>query len=231
MKTLIIGAGEIGNALYEILHPFYETYIKDKGDLEMGGIEIMHVCFPYFGGFIEEVKKYQKQYNPKYTAIHSTVPVGTSERCSACHSPVRGAHPYLAESLKTFVKFVSGNDADTVAEYFRCAGLKVYICRKSETTELGKLLSTTYYATCIEFVKEAEQLCQVHNVPFAEAFTLFQQTYNEGWRKQDYAEYQRPVLIPIQNKQGGHCTLSNCELIKESNFANFVLKQNNRGEK
>lgn len=232
MKTLIIGNGEVGSALYFVLEVRYneEVQIRDYTvGLKVDSIDIMHICFPYSDEFVDYVKKYQEEYNPKYTVIHSTVPVGTSSKCNACHSPIEGAHPHLEESLQKFTKFVGGKDADVVAEYFRDAGVKVYICRKSETTELAKLLSTTYYALCIEFVKEAERLCDANEVPFSEAFTLFQEKYNEGWRELNRPEYQRPILIPIQKKQGGHCTMPNCELLN-SVFAKIVLELSEDGE-
>ena len=227
-KTLIIGAGQIGKALYEVLSPYYDTAIVDKHEKPITkDVDIMHICFPYSKNFVKEVKRYQKLYKPKITVIHSTVPVGTSRKCNACHSPVRGMHPYLAESIRTFVKFVGGKKADLVAEYFRRANIKAYICRKSETTELGKLLSTTYYAVCIEYVKSAEKLCEKYKVPFSEAFTLFNLTYNEGWTKLGHPEYQRPTLVPIQRKQGGHCTLPNCDLL-ESKFTKLIKELNEK---
>lgn len=174
-----------------------------------------------------EVKSYKKEYSPDYAVIHSTVPVGTSRECSAIHSPVRGRHPDLSEGIETFVKFVGGEKADPVAEYFMRAGMKVQLCRKPETTELAKILSTSYYALCIEYVKEAERLCQKENVPFGEAFTLFQKTYNEGYKKLGDSEFQRPNLQPLQKKQGGHCTVPNLEFL-DSDFADFIIQQNKK---
>ncbi|RLC36505.1 hypothetical protein DRH27_05120 [Candidatus Falkowbacteria bacterium] len=214
MKGLIIGAGEIGQALYRVLYGSHEIYMRDKQDIGLRNIEIIHICFPYSNKFVGIVKKYQKQYNPKYTVIHSTVPVGTSRKCGAVHSPVRGMHPHLESGIRTFVKFVGGKDADIIAEYFRRAGLKVQICRKSETTELAKILSTTRYGIDIEVCKEIERLCGRYNVPFSEAYTLWTETYNEGYQKLNRPEYTRPILQPIQGKILGHCVLPNLKLIK-----------------
>jgi len=229
-KSIVIGMGQVGTAVYNVLAKRFHV---DDWDLKYNINEpddynyfILHICFPYFDGFEKEVKKYQEKYQPKYTVIHSTVPVGTSRKCGAFHSPVRGMHPDLTGGIRTFVKFIGGENSDEVAEYFRKAGIRIYLCRKPETTELAKLLSTTYYATCIEYIKATEKLCKEHDVPFAEAFTLFQQTYNEGWKKLDHPEYQRPILIPIQRKQGGHCTLPNCELLKEFKFAQLIKQLN-----
>src|SRR3990167_7096438 len=136
-------------------------------------VDIMQVCIPWSDSFVEVVKKYQEHFQPKYTVIHSTVPVGTSRLLDAIHSPIRGVHPFLEDGIRTFPKFISGDGASDVADYFRRAGLKVILCDKQETTELGKLLDTEYFRACIEFTKKAKVLSYKYDVPFHEAFTLF----------------------------------------------------------
>jgi hypothetical protein len=223
MKTLIIGKGEIGNALFEVLSPVYETQAIDKlgkHGKAVGDFEIIHICFPYSKKFNKEVRKYQKLYKPKFTVIHSTVPVGTSNKLNACHSPVIGRHPFLIKSLKTFIKFVGGKDVDEVADYFRKAGIRVQLCRKSETTELAKLASTLYYSLCIEYAKEVEKLCQKYKVPYSEAYILWNMAYNEGYSKMGESVI-RPILQPIQRKIGGHCLIPNLDLL-DSKFSKFI---------
>lgn len=231
-QTLIIGEGEVGKALYEILKEKYRCYTVDVKDAETEAVEkvdFMHVCIPYSIQnsflFIDEVKRYQNLYKPKFTVIHSTVPVGVSRLLNACHSPIRGMHPRLEESIRMFVKFVGGEGADEVADYFKQVGLKVQICRDSKTTELAKLLDTLYYGVCIEYAKEAEKLCRKYRVPFSEAYTLFNQSYNEGYVKLGYPEYQRPVLQPIQRKIGGQCVVPNLDLLR-SKFSKFIKSLN-----
>lgn len=217
MKTLIIGFGEVGQALHKVLAPYYEIHTVDQEEKVAADLQgsIMHICFPYSEDFVAHVKKYQELYKPKHTVIHSTVPVGTSRQCSAVHSPIRGIHPNLAEGIKTFVKFLGGADAQYVADYFRRAGLRVHLCEASETTELGKLLDTEYYRTCIKFTQQAYELCKEKGANFAEAYTIFNQTYNEGYTKLDRPEFVRPVLQPIMTPIGGHCLEPNHELLKQ----------------
>ena len=95
--SCIIGNGEIGKSLYNVIG----GAIVGKNSLR-GKFDIIHICFPFSKEFILEVKRYQKLYRPKYTIIHSTVPLGVSRQCKAIHSPCLGVHPYLEESLKTF---------------------------------------------------------------------------------------------------------------------------------
>lgn len=218
MKSLIIGSGEIGKSLCYVL----DGDITDK-TFTGGEYDIIHICFPYNDEFESEVKRYQELYKPKYTVIHSTVPVGTSRKCDAIHSPVIGVHPYLEESLKTFTKYLGGEQAGEVADYFRRAGIKVYLTDKSETTELAKLSQTTQYALNIEYVKNLKRECDKNNVPFSEVYTLFTDNYNKGYNKLGSPEYKLPLLVPIMTKQGGHCTIPNCKLW-DTKFTKFILQ-------
>lgn len=228
MKSLILGAGEIGTALHTVLVQKYVTYLEDENPTIRDGIEILHICFPWTKRFEDWVRTYRSQYHPQIVVVHSTVPVGTCRRLGVIHSPVVGQHSDLEKSLKVFTKFIGGigPEVDVVAEYFLRVGLKVYICRQPETTELAKLLSTTYYGLLVEYAKEAECLCRDDGVPFAEAYTLFQEASNEGFREMGRPDLVRPVLVPIQQTINGHCVLPNAELFPESRFAKLILELN-----
>lgn len=235
MKTLIIGYGEIGKSLDEALN--YETTAIDSGGVLSGTFvvtkeaEIMHICFPYSDKFIEQVKGYQEKYQPKYTVIHSTVPVGTSRQLGAIHSPVIGIHPHLTQSLKTFTKFLGGEQASEVADYFRRSGIKVCITDKPETTELMKILDTTHYGIEIEYVKDIKKQCDKFGVPF-EMWSVWVNNYNWGYEVLGYPEYKKPNLTPIMTRQGGHCVLQNCEIL-ETEFTKLIKRLNDQeyGEK
>jgi hypothetical protein len=224
MKTLIVGMGQVGSALSRVLSPHYEVKGIDKGEEIEGTFDILHICFSYFEGFEKEVKRYQEKYKPDYTVIHSTVPVGTSRKCGAIHSPIRGIHPNLESGIRTFVKFIGGEKASEVADYFRRVGMKVYLFDKPETTELMKILSTDFYAVLIEYTKQVKRHCDEYKVPFS-AWTLWTDTYNDGYKKLGYPEYTRPNLIPIMKKIGGHCILENLQFVKNE-FTKLVNKLN-----
>jgi len=224
MKTLIVGSGEIGKSLASVLGEYYDLDIFDKDGSSGIDPEIMHICFPYSDKFVDAVKEYQKDYEPKFTVIHSTVPVGTSKKLGAIHSPCIGIHPDLGKSMLTFTKYLGGKDASEVADYFRRAGMKVYLTDKSETTELMKILSTSFYGLTIEWTKEVKRLCDENKVPF-EFWTLWTDNYNAGYEKLGHPEFSRPNLSPIKKKIGGHCVLPNLEFIK-SKFSEFIKKQN-----
>jgi hypothetical protein len=210
-KSLVIGRGEVGRAIANI----FRCIAIDVGEVYGGQVTHMHICFGWTDKFEEEVKRFQDKYKPLFTIIHSTVPVGTSARLGAMHSPVRGMHPNLEQGIRTFQKFLGGVDATWVAEYFRDFGLRVVLTDKSETTELGMLLGTEHYRMCIEFAKDAKKLCDAWGVPFEVSYTLFSLTYNDGWQRLGLPEYVRPVLQPIMTTIGGHCLESNHKLIQK----------------
>lgn len=215
-KHLIVGAGEIGGSLWRVLVEHYKVIVAGKHETKLDDADVLHICFPYSEEFIFEVKRYQELYEPKFTVVHSTTPVGTCSKVEATHSPVRGVHPNLEEGIKTFHKFLGGPEASQVAGYFRRAGMKVILFDKQETTEALKLFDTEYYRTCIEFCHRVKKYCDEHNLNFSEVYTIPNLTYNEGYTKLEHPEFVRPVLQPIMTKIGGHCVLDNTELIKLS---------------
>lgn len=221
MKHLVIGNGEIGRAIASIFEcegiNAYEQPIDRVYD-------VLHICIPFGDKFIDIVKEYQSRFLPKYTVIHSTVKPGTSRALDAIHSPCIGFHPYLEPGIRTFTKFLSGEKASGVANEFRKYGLTVYLFDKSETSELMKILDTTFYGLCIEYTKDVKKQCELLGVPF-EAWTIYIDNYNKGYDKLGHPEFIRPNLIPIMKPQGGHCTVPNCDLI-DTEFTRLVKKLN-----
>ncbi len=229
-KDIIVGRGEIGSSLLEIFKNSYCYDIKD-GEINEGDLTctFLHIAFPYFDSFVKEVKRYKKLFKPEFIIIHSTVPIGTSRLCKAIHSPVIGIHPELTQSLKTFTKFLGGSNEShlaIVADHFRKNGLRIYTFNKPETTELMKILCTTNYGLNIEFTKEVKRLCDKYNVPF-EAFTIWNNNYNDGYEKLGHPEYHRYNLVPLMKKIGAHCVLPNCDLI-DNDFTKFIKERNGK---
>jgi len=214
-SSLILGKGEIGKALFSVLKDAnYEVEILDRGMRLKRTFDIIHICFPFSRNFIREVRRYQRLYQPSYTIIHSTVPVGTSRKLKAIHSPVRGRHPFLVEGLKSYLKFLSGSQASEVADYFRRAGFRIYLTDKTETTELMKILENFIYALGIEFIKEVKRIFTSLNLPF-EAFTLWNQDGNRTLKDLKVEEFVKINLVPIKTSQGGHCTQENTMFFHE----------------
>jgi hypothetical protein len=221
MVPLIIGGGEIGTALQKIFK--CEIHDPNKGQVAYGKYDIIHICIPYTENFEKVVKAYKKQFKAKYVVIHSTVPVGLCTRLGAVSSPVLGIHPHLEEGIRTFIKFLGGPKASEVADEFRRAGLRVYIFEKSETPELMKILDTTFYGICIEYTKDVKKQCEKFKVPF-EAWTLWNDNYNDGYKRLNHPEYVRPNLVPIMTEIRGHCVRPNLELL-DTKFTRFLKEK------
>jgi len=217
-KVGVLGYGEIGHAIAK----FYRNpKIKDlKRDDGLEGIEILHICIPWSDKFIDVVKKEIKEIKPKLTIIHSTVAPGTTKKVGemTVHSPVRGVHPKLYEGIKTFVKFVGADNkkaGDLAKKHLKSLGIKAEVFYPSITTELGKILDTTYYGVCIAWHGEMKEICDKFNVDFESAVTDFNKTYNEGYIKLNRAKFVRPVLYPPQNGKPKHCIVPNATILSK----------------
>jgi hypothetical protein len=225
-SSVIIGFGEIGQSLHKIFNDCF-AIDKETADFKLAkdeSIYIMHICIPFTKDFLKIVKEYQERLKPDFTIIHSTCPVGTCRKLNAISSPCIGIHPHLEESLRTFTKYLGGENASAVADYFRRFGMKVYLFDNPETPELLKIMDTTHYGLEIEYFKEVKSQCEKYNVPF-EAWSLWVDNYNSGYAKLGYPEYVKPNLVPIKTQIKGHCVLQNCELL-DNDFTNLIKKRN-----
>jgi len=149
MAHLVIGSeGPVGSALVEVLSDKYAVdgidYLSDRLP---GKYDVIHICFPYNQKFEEAVEVYLDLYLAPggLVIIHSTVPVGTSAKFNAVHSPIRGVHPHLAEGIRTFTKFFGGLRAVEAAWIFAQLGIETVTSPQAEDTEAMKLWDTTYY--------------------------------------------------------------------------------------
>jgi len=242
-KIGILGYGEIGKSIEQVYlnnkNHLYDIRIKDLGQSDdFSGLDVLNICIPYITDeqFIGAVSLEISQHSPKLTIIHSTVVPGTTSLLTditevpIVHSPVRGVHPNLYEGLMTFVKFIGSETieaAQQAASHFEELGIETHICSSSRTTEVGKLFSTTYYGLIIAWHGEMKKVCEAIGISFDEAVTIFNETYNEGYRVLDKPEVIRPVLYPPKGVIGGHCILPNVEILKRhsSSLAYELIEQ------
>ena len=230
MKSLIIGAGEIGTSLFNVLKTAHEVKIRDVEDLEMDGVEVLNICYPYSDAFVEVTNAYIEKYKPTLVIIHSTVKIGTTREIGeiAVHSPCHGKHPNLEEGLKAFKKFIGGEDIgqmNLAHDYLNYAGIRGIIVESPETSELSKILCTTYYGWNLIFMKEVAKICERYGASFDEVYTLWNTYYNEGYQKLGQDQFTRPVLKNVEGKIGGHCVIPNCDLI-DSIITNIIKVEN-----
>lgn len=207
---LVVGnKGQIGKALQSVLR----CDGIDKGDHLPVNYDVLHIAIPYSATFDNVVNLYREEYNPKVVVIHSTVPVGTSFRLDAVHSPCRGIHPNLEDGIRTFVKFFGGKQAREAAEIFIHLGIPVRLTPLSDTTEAMKLWDTTIYGVNILLEKFIYKYCKENQLDFDVVYTEACRSYNEGYKALGKPEYSKYIISHQQGKLGGHCVSNNVQLI------------------
>lgn len=213
MNHLIIGAGEVGTALYEVLSECGDpVHIRDI-DYVCGNADVLHICIPWSATFVEEVNNYIVEHGADLVVVHSTVPVGTCDPHRWVHSPVRGKHPHLAEGLRTFAKHFGGLRAPEAAKAFDAMQIPTVLHSLARDTEAGKLWELIQYGVQIQVEKQIHAWCEDHDVDFAVVYTAMAASYNDGWEQLGQPEYVRPILEHVPGPIGGHCIRQNAALI------------------
>ncbi|MEK7612444.1 MAG: hypothetical protein AAB407_03825 [Patescibacteria group bacterium] len=235
-KTLVIGNGEIGRSMAEILNDTYEVHIRDVVSSISGQFDVLNICYPYSEQFVDITKNYIKQYQPKLVIVHSTVKPGTTRAIGklAVHSPVNGRHPDLVPHIRAFSKVVAGMNAYKVYQAYQFlteAGLSVQIFSSPESSEVAKICCTSIqYALDLVKMKEMVRIAQEFNVPFHEIYTQWNTIYNHGYATIGEYRFNRTNLLPMEGVIGGHCVIPNCELL-EDEICEFVKSRNHLYEK
>ena len=230
-KSLIIGMGQIGQGLYDVLVPYYKHHLFYR-DKEEGCFttcfNVINICIPYSDNFVDIVNNFVDMYLPELTIIHSTVPVGTTRKIKGkvVHSPVRAKHPNIGHGLLLYKKFIGYNDEISLhraLEYLSIA-MECLPVEKTESTELAKLLSLAEYGIDIAFADYSNKLCQELEVDYDLVRKEWNKTYNEGIKYTKTPWLQRPILDPPEGIIGGHCVRQNTILLDEQ-FPSDLLKE------
>jgi UDP-N-acetyl-D-mannosaminuronate dehydrogenase len=247
--VLIIGLGEIGNTLFELLteqEKNFDVYGLDLDQAKMHElgqnrksipyqIDTLHICLPCSNqqNFERITVGYVDEFKPKLTIINSTVPPGTTLKvaekckCLVAHSPSRGVHKsaeHMKWEMKRWTKYVGGANADAAfvaCAHFEKLGLKVKILKSSTETELAKLFETTYRAWMIACFQEMHRISKAFGVDFNETVDFLEDTHR--------LRFDRPVMFP--GVIGGHCLIPNTELLLDcydSEFLRLILKSNEK---
>jgi len=207
VEHVVIGAGQVGSAIAQVLATRHPVHLRDVTMSGPTRADVLHVCFPHSVGFESDVASYRRDYDPDLVIIHSTVPIGTSEALDAVHSPVRGRHPLLAQSLRAFVKFFGGPRAAEAAAFFSYCGIDVRCVPDARTTEAAKLWEVAQYGLQIVVEKQIHAFCDRRDIDFDVVYTEFARTYNLGYQSLGEAHFTRPVLTHIPGPIGGHCVV------------------------
>lgn len=213
-RCLVVGLGEVGGALAEVLDrtgPVLRHDIERREfDMPIG---VMHLCFPFTSKeqFESIALSYLERFRPELTIVNSTVLPGTTrsiERRSGlpvAYSPVRGKHVRMVDDLGRYKKFVAASKAVTARlaeEHFRQAGIQTQILATPETLELAKLAETTYFGVIIAFAQELNRYAVTVGADYEEAATFF-----------DEVEFL-PRVRYFPGFIGGHCVIPNIHLLQ-----------------
>jgi UDP-glucose 6-dehydrogenase len=225
-KAIVIGLGQTGKPLYEILKETYSDV--DAIDLESTTLidneyEFMNICIPYSDSFIRIVETYQKAFKPKMTIIHSTVPIGTSRKLNALHSPILGSHKNMYSSLKTFIKWIGGYPGFVVKDFFVKAGFTCHLVTTPEETEMLKLICLAKYGMSIAFAQYIQNVCKDNAIDYQDVI-LWDLMYNIGLKDTGRQEFTRPIISAPDGKIGGHCVIPNTKILNEQ-YPNLILEE------
>jgi UDP-N-acetyl-D-mannosaminuronate dehydrogenase len=214
-SVVVVGLGEVGRPLFELLSKHYKVIGVDISPPTepVGKVDVLHVCYPFeIKDFVGETARYIDLFKPALTVIDSTVAVGTTraigERTGAAlaHSPVRGKHARMLEELRKYTKFVGAIDPASgkhAAEHFESAGLKAKVLSAPEATELAKLTETTYFGLLIAWAQEIERYCDQANLPYEEVVSFYD----------EIAFFPTTKYFP--GIIGGHCVMPNIEILRK----------------
>lgn len=224
MKTaVVIGMGETGKPLYDILSKVYDVFGYDlkMGDVELPKCCFLHICIPYqIEDFVGTVKFYQEKTGPELTIIHSTVPIGTTSSLpDAVHSPILGDHTNMGKSLAVFPKWVGGPLAHIAAEHLAQARMECIVVATSEETEALKLMCLAKYGMSIAFAQYQQELCDKYNFSYDDVLD-WDTYYNSGVH---YSK-RRPIIFPPGKSIGGHCVVPGTKILNEQH-PNRILQE------
>lgn len=225
MRHLVIGRGEVGEAVEKALMIRYEVEALDNNDSRYESVsaklfDVIHVCFPHSEAFESEVERYRREHllPDGIIIIHSTVPMGTSRHLRAVHSPIRGQHPHLFDSFGHFTKYFgaeSEKDCERAAALWKGIDwtFKTFCAKSPEDTEALKLWDTTIYGLNIVLEKEIHRFCQEHGLDFKTVYTHANESYNAGYEAMGRPQYKKYVLEHKEGGIGGHCVMKNCDML------------------
>jgi len=239
-NVLVVGLGEVGMALYEIIKESeeYEVYGLDLAiNLNQkipNKIDIMHICYPYVNCiFVKSVIQYVGLYNPELLIVNSTIkPRTISEiakkcQCKIAFSPIFGTHrgkEYFKDEIKFYGKFVGGIDDESTKftmEHFNKVGIFTIGTKSPLEAEIIKLYCTTYYGMIVALSQEFHRFSRSMGADYEDVIKGIIYLHSKAFNK--------PPAYP--DAIGGHCVLPNIDIILscyDSELIKSLLKSNDK---
>jgi len=230
MTDIILGMGEVGETLFDLLvERNFDCIGIDVDDSKCKNYsknsiienpEFLHVCLPgELAGFEDIISNWIGNLEDlKAVLIHSTVIPGTTKniqkksKVPILFSPVRGVHKRFSEDIKKYTKFIS-SDTELADQSIKLdlekRFHKIDWMSTTKTAELAKILvDTTYYGWLINYAQITKMICEKEGVDFDEMWKFSDEIHeNLGNRPKMY-----PGII------GGHCVIPNLNLIEYENL-------------
>ena len=233
MKSLIIGKGQIGSALYEILKRKHDVTIRDVEHITLHDVQFLHICYPDQTNFVEITKDYIETYRPWVTIIHSSVKVGTTDKIGShvVYCPIRGRHPNLELEIPMYQIFIAGRNGDNVEkvrQYLEPSFQRIHVSYDPKSLELIKLLSNIHMGLEIAWRQEVTRLFD-HFECDSLIYNRWEDSYNEGYRCTNQENLIRPRMQ--DHKIGGHCIIPCTQILNEqfpSLAFEFILRGNSK---
>jgi UDP-N-acetyl-D-mannosaminuronate dehydrogenase len=217
--VLVVGLGEVGGPLLEILREAHQAVGRDIEERPFDGIQVLHLCFPYSSDFVSSASRYVSIYEPGVVVVNSTVVPGTTREIAdktgvpAVYSPIRGKHARMTEEMRRYRKFVAGTSEQAVAhveDHFAAAGLTTQRMSSPETLELAKLLETTYFGVLVAWAQEMDRFTEAVDADYWETTSFFEEI-----------DFFPPVGFQ-PGYIGGHCVMPNLELLEQVRRSPFI---------
>lgn len=212
MKHLVVGAGEVGTAVYAVLSRAHSTLMRDVEPVDVEA-DVLDVCIPWSDSFVDIVQGYTVEHQARLVVVHSTVPTGTCDAQGWVHSPIRGRHPHLEEGVATFVKHFGGAGAEEAALDWKDAGVTTAVHPRAAETEAGKLWELAQYGLQVRVEKAIHAWCAEQGLDPEVVYTAMAHTYNAGYEQLGCGHFVRPVLRHVPGQIGGHCVVPMSNLL------------------
>jgi UDP-N-acetyl-D-mannosaminuronate dehydrogenase len=220
--VVIVGLGEVGKPLLEIMKGRYRTFGVDINQpAPVSQCDVTHICFPFQNrNFVGQVVEYIHQYRPGLTVINSTVAPGTTRRIAVesetavVNSPVRGKHVRMQEEMLRYTKFVGALDlpsGERAVDHFEEAGIKTKVLSSPEASEIAKLTETTYFGLLIAWAQEVERYCVKLGINYDEVVSFYEEI-----------KFFPPVKY-FPGVIGGHCVMPNIDILLQK-FPSALLQ-------
>jgi len=244
-KDVVIGLGEIGNPLFQLLSKknLVIGYDIDKTKMDETKFQkyetlqtlFMHMCIPFSTNFEKIIIETFHKFNPKCIVIHSTIKPQTTKKLQkklsipVIYSATRGVHRRMTNDLKRYTKFYAiENDApnekwasSNFEKIMSKAGVATKKISKPITLELAKIVcDTSYYGWLITYSQISNIIAMKNGVD-----------YDEMWSFSDEIHKylgNRPKMYP--GFIGGHCVIPNLALI-DNEVLNLIDKINKKYSK